>query len=53
MCCFGTGDDLIGEPLCLLHVLGGEKDGGAGVDELLDELPEVVARARIEAATTS
>ena len=40
--------DSVGEALGLLHVLSGEQHGGAGRDQLLDELPQVVAGPGIE-----
>src|SRR5262249_59469410 len=42
-------DDSVGEALGLLHVLRGEQNRRPGLDELLDEEPEVVARPRVEA----
>lgn len=41
--------DVVGEVVGLLQVLGGQQQGGAAGDELLDDLPELLAVARVEA----
>ena len=41
--------DAVGDLVGLVQVLGGEEDGGAFGDELADDLPHVVATARVEA----
>jgi hypothetical protein len=40
----------VGEPVGFLQVLGGQQDGGAAGHQVLDVLPQVHARARIQAA---
>ena len=42
-------DDVVGELVGLVEVLGREQHGGAVGDELADEAPDVVARLRVEA----
>ena len=42
-------DDVVGETVGLLEVLGRQEEGGALADQLLDDFPEVVAAARVEA----
>ena len=50
------GDDLpvvehdqgVGQAVGLLEVLGGEQHGGPAADQLLDDLPQVVAALRVE-----
>ena len=41
--------DPVGEPVGLLEVLGRQQDGRAVADELLDRLPQVDPRARVQA----
>ena len=41
--------DVVGQPVGLLHVLGGEQQGGAVADQLADDVPEREAAARVKA----
>ena len=41
--------DLVGEPVGLLEVLGGQEERGAPANELLDHAPEVAPALRVEA----
>jgi hypothetical protein len=41
-------DDVVGQPLGLVEVLGGEQRGGAVGDELVDDVPHLEAAARVE-----
>ena len=40
--------ELVAEPLGLVHVVGGQQDRPPGFLELLDEIPQLAARLRIE-----
>ena len=42
-------DDVVGEPVGLLQVLGGEDQRGAAADQLAQQVPELVAAFRVEA----
>ena len=42
-------DDLVGEPVGLLQVLGGEQQRRAAADQLADDVPQVGAAAGVEA----
>lgn len=41
--------DVVGEVVGFFQVLGGEQDGGAGVDEVFDEFPQVAAAGGVHA----
>jgi hypothetical protein len=41
--------DVVGEPVGLVQVLGGEQDGGSGGNAVLDHLPEAQPAAGVEA----
>ena len=41
--------DAVAEALGLLHVMGGEDDGAAGLLELVDQVPEMAAGLGVEA----
>jgi hypothetical protein len=40
--------DPVAEPLRLLHVMGGQDDRSSRLPEMLDQVPELTTRLRIE-----